>query len=281
MLKGPFGASFFCKNRVSSVKVENLWQCPFRYKKHEFLGRQCSAKARFQCWQFVIHEKNIGHHLLFTKKCFNAIIKLKLSHKNIQFGGISVPQKQGFDAGFFLHKWHAFGEESIFRRNDASVLRKLPWKKLFNLQVAALFWTCFPYLPGKDPFILHQFAPSFFPVFFLLFLLRNSSAPLHCGNLPDVCEFATSLGFAGLEHYPQLALGFAGPEDYIRGFARFRGSSVFSGLSFAKIECLCRNGKFSPKVLKLEQLKNRVCPVFEAYCRETLGHGKTENHEKK
>jgi hypothetical protein len=121
---------------------------------------------------------------------------------------------------------------------------------------------------------------AFFPVFFLLFLLRNSSAPLHCGNLLDVCEFETSLGFAGLGHYPQLALGFAGPQDYIRGFARFRGSSV-SGLCFAKIECLCRNGKFSPKVLKLEQLKNWVCRVFEANCRETLGHEKTKNHEKK
>lgn len=44
-------------------------------------------------------------------------------------------------------------------------------------------------------------------------------APLHCGNLLDVCEFATSLGFAGLEHYPQIALGFARPQDYIRGWA--------------------------------------------------------------
>ena len=52
-------------------------------------------------------------------------------------------------------------------------------------------------------------------------------------------------------------------------------------LCFAKIECLCQNGKFSPKVLKLKQLKNWVSRVFEANCRETLGHGKTENHKKK
>jgi hypothetical protein len=49
-----------------------------------------------------------------------------LSQKTSKLGGISVPQLQGFDAGSFLHKWHAFGGESGFRRNNASILRNLP-----------------------------------------------------------------------------------------------------------------------------------------------------------
>ena len=75
--------------------------------------------------------KNIEHHLLFTKKCFNIKLYIFVT-KNIQIGGISVPQKQGFDVGSFLHKWHAFGGASVFRRNNASILRNLPWKEFWK-----------------------------------------------------------------------------------------------------------------------------------------------------
>jgi hypothetical protein len=146
--------------------------------------------------------------LLFTKKhwtslavyqnmfqCYNYV---NIVTKNIHFWGFSVPQKQGFDAGFFLHKWHAFGEASIFRRNDASILRKLPWKEPFNLEVAALFWTCFPYLPGKDPFILHQFAPP--SPFFQSFSSSSSSAiPLRHSTAAICLTFANLKPLWGLQ----------------------------------------------------------------------------------
>lgn len=171
-------------------------------------------KPGFQCWQFVIHERTLNITCCLPKK-INVIIKLKLSQKTSNFGVSVFRKKQGFDAGFFLHKWHAFGEASIFRRNDASILRKLPWKEPFNLEVAALFWTCFPYLPGKDPFILHQFAPpSFLPVFFLLFLLLRHSTAAICLTFANLQPL---WGLQGLSTILRLLWGSLDPKTISAG----------------------------------------------------------------
>jgi len=125
MLKGLFWAFFFCKKGCQVLRLKTYEHVLF-VKKHAFLGRQCSAKPGFN-GDSLLFTKNIEHHLLFTKKCFNIKLYIFVT-KNIQIGGISVPQLQGFDAGNFLHNWHAFGGESGFRRNNASILRNLPWK---------------------------------------------------------------------------------------------------------------------------------------------------------
>ena len=64
--------------------------------------------------------KNIEHHLLFTKKCFNVIIKLKLSQKTSNFG-VSVFRKNKVSMldFFFINDMHLgkrqFSEETTLQ----------------------------------------------------------------------------------------------------------------------------------------------------------------------